>query len=563
MTSSIEKKVVLSGAAVLGLFLVIAAVQYRTILRLVGSLRLVSHTLEVLDEMTRLEYAVEQAQQAALDFEDSGRDTDLNSYRSASQQSRSSLAHLRHLTADNFRHQLRVAQISPLVTAILADFDQSVASRSDTAADASLSSNSESMRVSEIESIVTEMRSEEHQLLQLRTERAAEDERQTVFILIVGSVFVLMIVVLGSLRLHHDLTERSRAESALRSSEQKFRTLAETAHDAIISSDRGGSIVFWNRGAGQIFGYAPGEALGRPIQMLVPERFQAAYSQGLAQYLAQPGDKLVPGTAELLGCKKDGTEFPIDLSYGAWVANQEIFFTALIRDLTDRKRTEQALRELSGRVLRLQDEERSRLARELHDGTSQALAAMHLHLAALENVLPQGNTVARASIDELISLVSSAGSELRTVTHLLHPPLLEQTGLSEAIRWYAEGFGQRSGIRVETRIEDALPRFHADFERAAFRIVQETLANIHRHSGSKMAQIGMELKGRSLTLEIKDQGRGIAPEILNGPARWGVGIRGMKERVRLLGGELDIKSDDNGTILRASLPIEAGATLPA
>src|SRR5579863_2815191 len=299
------------------------------------------------------------------------------------------------------------------------------------------------------------------------------------------------------------------------------------------------------------------------MRMLVPERLQAEYSQGLACYLAQPGDRLMPGTAELTGRRKDNSEFPIDLSYGGWSAGNEVFFTALVRDLTERKQTEQALRELSGRVLRLQDEERSRLARELHDGTSQALAAMHLHLAALEKVVPQENTAARASIENLVSLVSSAGSELRTVTHLLHPPLLEQTGLSEAIRWYAEGFSQRSGIRVETRIEDGLPRFHADFERAAFRIVQETLANIHRHSGSKTAQIVMELKGRSLTLEIKDQGRGIAPEILNAPARWGVGIRGMKERMRLLGGELDIQSDNNGTILRASLPIEAGAILPA
>ncbi len=236
---------------------------------------------------------------------------------------------------------------------------------------------------------------------------------------------------------------------------------------------------------------------------------------------------------------------------------------ALHRDIVKRNRveaalrsSEAALRDLSGRLLQAQDEERRRLARELHDGTSQLLAAVQLRLAALQTTISPDNAQIQHSLTELSSVVERCSREIRTLSHLLHPPLLEHTGIGSAIRWYAEGFSERSGVKVQIQIPDNWPRFSSEVETAIFRITQEALTNIHRHSGSATAKIEANLENGRIRLEISDDGRGITPDILETPARFGVGLRGMTERVRLLGGKLTIESGKLGTTVRAELPVE-------
>jgi signal transduction histidine kinase len=235
---------------------------------------------------------------------------------------------------------------------------------------------------------------------------------------------------------------------------------------------------------------------------------------------------------------------------------------ALHRDVARRNQmeaalrsSEDALRDLSGRIMRLQDDERRRWARELHDGTSQTLTAIQLRVATLQLTLAPDNERTQASLAELSALIERCSREIRTLSHLLHPPLLEHTGIASAIRWYAEGFTERSGIKVDVQTADDWPRLDPESETALFRVTQEALTNIHRHSGGTTATIKAAVQDGRVVLEIIDDGRGIAPELLESPARFGVGLRGMTERIRLLGGKLSIASGQQGTTVRAELPV--------
>jgi len=219
-----------------------------------------------------------------------------------------------------------------------------------------------------------------------------------------------------------------------------------------------------------------------------------------------------------------------------------------------------SLRELSARLLQLQDEERRRIARELHDSVGQTLAALSMNLSAVRGEIER---VARAAatLNDSEGLVRGMVTEVRTISHLLHPPLLDEAGLSSALRWYVDGFSQRSGIQVNVDIPEDLERLPADFETAIFRVVQECLTNIHRHSGSLLAKIRIRARDGQVMVDIEDKGKGISPEKLAEMASTGttgVGIRGMQERLRQLGGKLAVESDGSGTFVMVRLPLPDG-----
>jgi signal transduction histidine kinase len=214
------------------------------------------------------------------------------------------------------------------------------------------------------------------------------------------------------------------------------------------------------------------------------------------------------------------------------------------------------LRSLTGRLLELRDEERRSLSRELHDSVGQLLAAISMNDSALKKMpLPPAAVVAITDNDEL---VQEASRQIRTLSHLLHPPLLDELGLVSALKVYVEGFSKRSGIAVALHAPDDLCRLTDQVELAAFRVVQECLTNIHRHSGSRDGSIEVTRTSGTLQVSVRDSGRGIAGRNLNGAGgQPGVGLRGMTERVRQLGGALRLDSGERGTTVTANLPIAA------
>ena len=216
------------------------------------------------------------------------------------------------------------------------------------------------------------------------------------------------------------------------------------------------------------------------------------------------------------------------------------------------------LRELSARLLQLQDDERRRIARELHDSVGQMLTALGLNLASVGADIER-LTKAASTVKDSAALVQELSQEVRTISHLLHPPLLDEAGLASALRWYVEGFAQRSKIEIALELPKDLGRLSRETETAVFRTVQECLTNIHRHSESPTAAVRVETSENFLRVQVEDRGKGISQEqqfAMAATGVAGVGIRGMRERLRQLGGSLDVRSDGKGTRVVAQLPIE-------
>jgi signal transduction histidine kinase len=234
-------------------------------------------------------------------------------------------------------------------------------------------------------------------------------------------------------------------------------------------------------------------------------------------------------------------------------------------NITERRQAEEALHQLSTRLLQLQDEERRRLGRELHDSLAQSVLAVNLNLAQAMQSSDSLSERSRHALAEARRLLQEMSREIRTLSYLLHPPLLDELGLVSAIQEYAGGFSERSGITVQLDLQAGFARLSQDAETALFRIVQESLSNIQRHSGSASAVICLRADATQVQLDISDQGRGIDKAKVDagngqGP-RLGVGILGMRERMKQLGGKLDIESLPSGTTVRATIPVVTEAPL--
>jgi signal transduction histidine kinase len=222
------------------------------------------------------------------------------------------------------------------------------------------------------------------------------------------------------------------------------------------------------------------------------------------------------------------------------------------------------LRELSARLLQLQDDERRRIARELHDSVGQMLAALNMNLSSVRTDVERLAKTASALTDSE-NLVQQMSTEVRTISHLLHPPLLDEAGLASALRWYVDGFVLRSKIKVALDLPEDFGRLPRESETAIFRVVQECLTNIHRHSESPIARIRLRQRDDQVSVEIEDKGKGIPPEKqeeMNSSGTPGVGIRGMRERLRQLGGTLEFRSNGSGTLVTVQLPLTESSSSP-
>ena len=360
-----------------------------------------------------------------------------------------------------------------------------------------------------------------------------------------------------------DITQRKIAELALQISEERFaKAFSANPQPMSLTTLAEGRYIDINESFLQMSGYNREEVIGRTSlelcifhrpeereRLIGPLRQRSAVRNLETKFRTKSGEfRTLLSSAERLDL--DGQQCVLVAS----------------SDITDRKRleierlkAENELSQLTARLFNLQDEERRRIARELHDGTAQNLFAISIDIDLMRKQSCAQNSELKFLLEESASLCDQSLQEIRTLSYVLHPPLLDQAGLVSALKWYVEGFTKRTGINVSLVAFENIGRMKSEVETAFFRIVQESLANIRRHSGSETASIRLRRTSGEIVLEIQDHGQGIKVSLDGGPTSeiydLGVGIPGMRQRLRQLGGRLDIKTSESGTIVSAVIPL--------
>ena len=374
--------------------------------------------------------------------------------------------------------------------------------------------------------------------------------------------------------------------------EERFRLFVEAVQDyAIFMLDPQGNVSTWNTGAERIKGYKASDIIGENFSKFYPEGDVRSGKPAMELEVASREGRFED---EGWRVRKDGSRFWANVIITAVrdEHNHLIGFGKVTRDITDRMlaqqaldhanqvlktevferklaeqklaESEQSLRLLSLHLLRTQDEERKRIGRDLHDSLGQVLTVMKMNL---EGIAPLAGE-RREQIVKCIKLADDCIREVRTISYLLYPPMLEELGLRSAVPWYLDGFAARSGIRTTFEVSSDFDRLPRETELALFRVLQEGLTNVHRHARSPVAHVRLSSDDGTAVLRIKDEGRGIPRSILNGSEKGhlpptGVGLRGMDERMRQLGGRLEVSSDEQGTTVEAIVPAGTSTTSKA
>lgn len=368
--------------------------------------------------------------------------------------------------------------------------------------------------------------------------------------------------------LQSEIGQREQAEVALRESRELLHSIVQSTDEGIISLNSQGKVMLWNTGAEALFGLTMEEMKGQTLECIIPERFRQAHQQGILR-ASRAGGKTVEGEMfELMGLRRDGSEFPLELSLGYWHKHGEIFFTGIVRDITARKeagralrhrereleQSQEELRALGAQLISAQEDERRRLSRELHDDMNQRLAVVALEIESIQKTLPESDPMQK-TLHHLNDQVSSLSDSVLHLAYQLHPSILDDLGLVVALKSSIKEFSQWENIAVTFQPRDVPQLLPQDIASCVYRVTQECLRNVAKHA--QASQVSVEVRGieGGLQLVITDNGKGFIPEsVLRGTR--GLGLIGMKERIRVVQGTFEVKaSQGKGTTVTAWIPL--------
>jgi len=391
--------------------------------------------------------------------------------------------------------------------------------------------------------------------------------------------------IIGASKIARDITERETTQSMLRENQDLLRAAFTQTYSFLAMLSTDGTILEANRAAIDGTGFSRGEVVGQkiwdvwwrtlPEEQVIAKTSVATAAGGLAvreecEYALRDGS-IRFADRTLNPVQNERGEVIMIVASGLDITDHRQLRSVLedrvherTRELETKNRElitqAEVVRELSARLLQIQDEERRRIARELHDSVGQMLAAVNMNLAQVEAEIDKLSPDATKAMANNAGLLQEISNEIRTISHLLHPPLLDDVGLQSALEWYIEGFSERSKIHVDLDLPEDFGRLPRNLEITLFRVVQECLTNIHRHSGSTTASVRVERSEDEVRLEVRDSGKGIPADTqatLASGKLSGVGLRGMSERLRQMGGQLEVHSNGKGTKVSAVLPLEA------
>jgi PAS domain S-box-containing protein len=350
------------------------------------------------------------------------------------------------------------------------------------------------------------------------------------------------------------ITERKRSLELIRQERDRAQRYLDVADVILRALDVQGRVTLINRKGCATLGWEEGELLGR-------DWFETCIPLGIREQVRKCFRNLL-----------DGDLTPIENPVLTRSGEERMFRwrNSLLRDddgavigtlssgedVTERKQAESALRHLSGRLLYAQDEERRKVARELHDGVGTYVSGLSLALGKMRTLLDEKNPEHQKVVSESRDLIQAAAGEIRSISYLLHPPTMEEMGLESALEWLVRGFSGRSGITISLQLAEDIGRLKTEIELTIFRVTQEALNNVYRHSGSSTAAVRLFRESEAIVLEIADCGRGLPPRAAGSEPDFTVGISGMRERVQELGGKFNIESvAGEGCTVRAALPL--------
>ena len=565
-TDPLEKRSLFWSLVGLGMVIAIALIFGWTLRQINDSDYWVEHTREVISRNRQLLTDVKDAESAERGYIITGDESYLAPYRIASDDIASKASMLRQSVSDNPTQQQRVLALQALISQRTAVLDQALHERGIAgfaAAEAVVRSGQGRSVMKKIQESSQQIEDVEYRLLEERSQHRQERVRAGFYATIAASLLALVGFVLTPLDVRNALRQRNRAEAVRRESESTAQALFEAAAQSIIIVDPGGHILTTNPATAKTFGYSPAELQGQTVDILLPERLQAAHVQHRDHYFAQPQNRPMGIGLDLPARRKDGSEFFAEISLSYIRSAKGTLAVAFVTDISRRRgdsesirRQKDELRLLTGRLMTAQDDERRRIARDLHDDLSQRLAYLAMDLGKLAT-----KPSAKEFVPDLRPLqlrAVDAAETVRRISHQLHPAVIDDIGLEGAMEQYCEEFEERAGIATEFTSRDVPESLPREVASSIYHIFQECLRNVSKHSKTDAVLVNLTVVDNVLRLAVKDRGVGLSKERAGGEVT--IGILGMKERAHLLNGTLTIASQAGmGTEVSVEVPLNAGS----
>jgi len=556
----LERRSLLWSTIGLGMLVVIGLIGAWTLREINRSDQWVDHTREVITQNQKLLSDIKDAESGERGYIITGDEAYLAPYQAAVQDIAPRMASLQELTRDNSSQQERLKTLQTLISQRLTVLSDALQQRKQSgfeAAEKVVIAGAGRTVMEQIRDKNAQIEAEEYRLLRERSQQRQAGIRDG-FVAILGASAIALFALLSAPKdVRRAVRQRDQAKLAQQESEFTTNALFESAAQAILIVDQGGRIVMANPATAGMLGYQKEELLGQSIEMLIPENLRGVHVAHRGQYFREAKTRPMGLGMDLQARRKDGSVFAAEISLSHIRSGNETLAVAFVSDVSRRKADADALRQqkeelraLTARLMTAQDDERRRIARNLHDDLSQNLAFLAMDLGKLAS--NPALATAAGEIRPLQLRAVDAAENVRQISHQLHPSVLDDIGLEAALEQYCEEFEKRSGITtsfISRNVPDVLSK---EISGSVYHIAKECLRNVAKHSGAKIVSVAIEYRTSVLHLTVRDEGVGLKPSEANG-----IGIVAMKERAHLINGTLSIQSENGaGTEVSVEVPVE-------